>query len=32
MEGGEGEGVRGKKWGIVGSRGDFFRWYVRLQG
>ena len=32
VEGGEGEGARGKKRGIVGSRGNFFRWYVRLQG
>ena len=32
VEGGEGEGACRKKWGIVGSRGDFFRWYVRLQG
>ena len=32
VEGGEGEGARGKKWGIVGSRGNFFRWNVWLQG
>ena len=25
VEGGGGEGVRGKKWGIVGARGDFLR-------
>ena len=32
VEGGGGEGARGKKWGIVGAREDFFRWYTWLQG
>ena len=30
--GGGGEGACRKKWGIVGVREDFFRWYTWLQG